>query len=183
MKLRQYYDHPLLVEMFADGIAAAAATLPDAAPRLVFTAHSIPVQARFKCGKNLYERQVAHAAALVAAAARDMPTMTRCGSRDRDRRRCPWLEPDVCDHLTKLAAGGTEAVIVCPVGFVADHIEVVWDLDHELRQQAQARAWRLPGHRRPTPTGVSRGWPWTWSTKCGDGREPVRVSAANPPPL
>ena len=49
----------------------------------------------------------------------------------------PWLEPDVADHLTTLAEAGTKAVIVCPIGFVADHIEVVWDLDHELRQQAQ----------------------------------------------
>ena len=49
----------------------------------------------------------------------------------------PWLEPDIADHLTTLAEGGTEAVIVCPIGFVADHIEVVWDLDNELAQQAQ----------------------------------------------
>ena len=50
----------------------------------------------------------------------------------------PWLEPDVADHLAALAEGGTKAVIVCPIGFVADHIEVVWDLDNELRQQAEA---------------------------------------------
>lgn len=43
----------------------------------------------------------------------------------------------MADHLSVLAAGGTRAVIVCPVGFVADHIEVVWDLDHELREQAE----------------------------------------------
>jgi protoporphyrin/coproporphyrin ferrochelatase len=52
--------------------------------------------------------------------------------------RIPWLEPDVADHLTALAADGTAAVIVCPIGFVADHIEVVWDLDNELRRQAEA---------------------------------------------
>ena len=48
----------------------------------------------------------------------------------------PWLEPDVSDHLDVLAHRGTKAVIVCPVGFVAYHIEVVWDLDNELAQQA-----------------------------------------------
>jgi ferrochelatase len=47
------------------------------------------------------------------------------------------LEPDVGDHLSALAEAGTRAVIVCPIGFVADHIEVVWDLDHELRLQAE----------------------------------------------
>jgi ferrochelatase len=49
----------------------------------------------------------------------------------------PWLEPDVGDHLSALTEGGTRAVIVCPIGFVADHIEVVWDLDNELRVQAE----------------------------------------------
>ena len=50
----------------------------------------------------------------------------------------PWLEPDVADHVAALAAAGTKAVIVCPIGFVADHIEVVWDLDKELRAQTDA---------------------------------------------
>jgi ferrochelatase len=49
----------------------------------------------------------------------------------------PWQEPDVADHLATLADAGTKAVIVCLIGFVADHIEVVWDLDRELRQQAE----------------------------------------------
>ena len=72
VKLRHYFDHPLFVEMFADAIAAAAATLAPAlrdAARLVFTAHSIPVAADHRHGPNLYSRQVAYAARLVAAAA------------------------------------------------------------------------------------------------------------------
>jgi protoporphyrin/coproporphyrin ferrochelatase len=140
VKMRHYFDHPLLVEMFADGIEAAAATLPDAVrgeARLVFTAHSIPVQAHSRCGHELYSRQVAYAAGLVAAAAGylefDQVWQSRSGPP-----RIPWLEPDVADHLTALAADGTAAVIVCPIGFVADHIEVVWDLDIELRRQAEA---------------------------------------------
>ena len=140
VKMRHYFDHPLLVEMFADGIEAAAATLPDAVrgeARLVFTAHSIPVQAHSRCGQELYSRQVAYAAGLVAAAAGylefDQVWQSRSGPP-----RIPWLEPDVADHLTALAADGTAAVIVCPIGFVADHIEVVWDLDNELRRQAEA---------------------------------------------
>ncbi len=137
-KLRQYFDHPLLVEMFADAIREAAATLPESVrsgARLVFTAHSIPLRAASRCGPDLYERQVGYTSALVAAAAGyreyDQVWQSRSGPP-----QVPWLEPDVGDHLNVLARAGTEAVIVCPVGFVADHIEVVWDLDHELAQQA-----------------------------------------------
>ena len=61
---------------------------------------------------------------------------TRCGSRGPARHRCPGWNPMSADHLSSLADAGTKAVIVCPIGFVADHIEVVWDLDNELRQQA-----------------------------------------------
>ena len=55
----------------------------------------------------------------------------------------PWLEPDVADHVAALAGAGTKAVIVCPIGFVADHIEVVWDLDTELRAQTDAARYRV----------------------------------------
>lgn len=139
-KLRQYFDHPLLVQMFADAVGDAAATLPAdrrGGARLVFTAHSIPVRAASRCGPDLYERQVGHTSALVAAAAGyaeyDQVWQSRSGPP-----QVPWLEPDVGDHLEGLARAGTEAVIVCPVGFVADHIEVVWDLDNELAEQASA---------------------------------------------
>jgi protoporphyrin/coproporphyrin ferrochelatase len=132
VKLRPYFDHPLFVEMFVDAIAAAAETMPPDA-RLVFTAHSIPVAADRRCGPNLYSRQVAYAARLVAAAAGyadyDLAWQSRSGSP-----QVPWLEPDVADHLKTL---GRQPVIVCPIGFVADHIEVVWDLDYELRLQAE----------------------------------------------
>ncbi len=136
VKLRSYFDHPLFVEMFADAVAAAARDVPADA-RLVFTAHSVPVAADRRCGPNLYSNQVAYAARLVAAAAGyddyDLVWQSRSGPP-----QVPWLEPDVADHLKTLAGGGVKAVIVCPVGFVADHIEVVWDLDHELRLQAEA---------------------------------------------
>jgi protoporphyrin/coproporphyrin ferrochelatase len=136
VKLRPYFDHPLFVEMFAGAIAAAARTVPADA-RLVFTAHSVPLAADERCGPRLYSRQVAYAATLVAAAAGyadyDLVWQSRSGPP-----QVAWLEPDVADHLTALEAAGANAVIVCPIGFVADHIEVVWDLDHELRLQAEA---------------------------------------------
>lgn len=138
VKLRQYFDHPLFVEMFSEAIGAAAVQLPadlrdDA--RLVFTAHSIPVGADDRHGPRLYSRQVGYATRLVAAAAGyddyDQVWQSRSGPP-----QIPWLEPDIGDHLAALAAAGTKAVIVCPIGFVADHIEVVWDLDNELAEQA-----------------------------------------------
>lgn len=138
IKLRQYFDHPLFVAMFADAVGAASATLPADVreqARLVFTAHSIPERAASWCGPGLYQRQVAQAADLVAAAA-GYPDYDQVWQSRSGPPQVAWLTPDVCDHLAALAAGGAPAVIVCPVGFVADHIEVVWDLDHELREQA-----------------------------------------------
>lgn len=139
VKLRQYFDHPLFVAMFAEAITAAAETLPaglrDSA-RLVFTAHSIPVSADARYGPQLYSRQVAYATSLVAAAA---------GYRDYDQvwqsrsgpPQVPWLEPDVEAHVAALAKAGVRAVIVCPIGFLSDNIEVLWDLDNEVRSAAQ----------------------------------------------
>lgn len=156
VKLRQYFDHPLFVAMFADSIAEAAATLPDHLrdeARLVFTAHSIPLRAASRCGPDLYERQVGYASRLVAAAAGyddfDQVWQSRSGPP-----QVPWLEPDVADHLASLVAKGVKAVIVCPIGFVADHIEVVWDLDNELAEQADAAGVALA--RATTPNAQRR---------------------------
>jgi ferrochelatase len=184
VKLRPYFDHPLFVEMFADALAAAAETLPadlrgDA--RLVFTAHSIPVAADQNFGPRLYSRQVAYATRLVAAAAGysdyDLVWQSRSGPP-----QIPWLEPDVADHLTTLAAAGTKAVVVCPVGFVADHIEVVWDLDHELRSQAEgagmafARAATPNSDRRFARLAVGL------IDELRYGHHPVRLSGPDPVP-
>ena len=181
VKLRQYFDHPLFVQMFADAVGAAAQTVPDDA-RLVFTAHSIPFSARNRCGADLYARQVAYASRLVARAAGyddyDQVWQSRSGPP-----RVPWLEPDVADHLAALAAAGTTAVIICPIGFVADHIEVVWDLDHELRQQAEGAGMAFA--RVSTPNADPR-----FARLAADlidelrhGREPLRVGHADSPPL
>jgi ferrochelatase len=179
VKLRQYFDHPLFVRMFADAVTAAARTLPDGA-RLVFTAHSIPLAARSRCGAELYERQVAYAAKLVAAATGhdeyDQVWQSRSGPP-----QVPWLEPDVGDHLSRLAENGTTAVIVCPIGFVADHIEVVWDLDHELRMHAEEAGMAFA--RAATPNADLARVAADLLAELRDGRAPVRVAGANPPPL
>jgi protoporphyrin/coproporphyrin ferrochelatase len=156
VKLRQYFDHPLFVAMFAEGIQAAAAKLPAdlrAEAKLVFTAHSIPLAADDRQGPRLYSRQVAYATRLVAAAAGydefDQVWQSRSGPP-----RIPWLEPDVGEHVSALAAAGVKAVIVCPIGFVADHIEVVWDLDNELLEQAESAGITLV--RTTTPNADPR---------------------------
>lgn len=152
VKLRPYFDHPLFVEMFAGAIADAAAKVPAGA-RLVFTAHSVPVAADERLGPRLYSRQVAYAARLMAAAAgyaeHDLVWQSRSGPP-----QVRWLEPDVADHLRALAESGTRAVIVCPIGFVADHIEVVWDLDEELRAQAESAGMLMA--RASTPNAQPR---------------------------
>lgn len=156
VKLRPYFDHPRFVQIFADTIGAASGALTaeqQAGARLVFTAHSIPVAADDRLGPQLYSRQVAYAASLVAAAAGypdyDLAWQSRSGPP-----QVPWLEPDVADHLAELAQAGTKAVIVCPIGFVADHIEVVWDLDNELAAQAEAAGVALV--RASTPNAHPR---------------------------
>jgi ferrochelatase len=181
VKLRQYFDHPLFVEMFAEAIGAAAQTVSGDA-RLVFTAHSIPLAARNRCGADLYSRQVAYASRLVATAAGyadyDQVWQSRSGPP-----QVPWLEPDIADHLTALAKGGTKAVIVCPIGFVADHIEVVWDLDNELRGHAQDLGMAFA--RAATPNADPRFARLVADLldELRDGREPVRVPDPDAPAL
>ena len=184
VKLRQYFDHPLFVEMFADAISDAAQTLPeDLRPgaRLVFTAHSIPLRAASRCGTDLYERQVRYASQLVAAAAGyqdyDVVWQSRSGPP-----QVPWLEPDVGDHLDVLAGQGIKAVIACPIGFVADHIEVVWDLDNELAEQAGAAGVALA--RASTPNAQRRFAELVVGLidELRSGGEPARVAGAQPVP-
>jgi ferrochelatase len=188
IKLRQYFDHPLFVQMFVEAIADAALTLPEELrqdARLVFTAHSIPQAARSRCGTDLYARQVAYASRLVA---------TEAGYADYDQvwqsrsgpPQVPWLEPDAAGHLSALADAGTKAVIVCPIGFVADHIEVVWDLDHELRELAEERG--VAFARVATPNADRRFARLVVDLidEVRDGREPARFEApggVEPPPL
>ncbi|MGH3863617.1 ferrochelatase [Actinokineospora sp.] len=137
LKLRHYFDHPLFIAAAADAVREA--TIPGA--RLVFTAHSVPESADLAAGPpeeggRRYSRQVAEAARLVAAEAGaaeyDVVWQSRSGPP-----RIPWLEPDIVDHLEVLHGNGVRAVVVCPIGFVSDHLEVVWDLDTEAADKAK----------------------------------------------
>ncbi len=139
-KLRQFHDHPGFVEPHADAVRAARATL-GGTPRLVFTAHSIPSSMAAAAGPtgNRYTAQLEETARLVHAAAApdlawDLVWQSRSGPP-----QVPWLEPDVNDHLEMLADNGVTDIVVSPIGFVSDHLEVVWDLDNEAAQTAQRR--------------------------------------------
>jgi ferrochelatase len=144
VKLRHFFDHPLFIAANADAVRAARAALPaeirDAA-RLVFTAHSVPVSADAAAGPaeeggRRYSRQIAEAARLVAdelgVAAHDVVWQSRSGPP-----QVPWLEPDIVDHIDALHTRGVPAVVVAPIGFVSDHVEVIWDLDTEARERAE----------------------------------------------
>ena len=132
------------IEANAEHVLAAIATLPEdvrGAPELVFTAHSIPVS---MAARYPYERQLQESCARVAAtiASRLASTGTlpwRLVYQSRSGRpEDPWLEPDICDYLRSAPARGTRAVVLCPVGFVCDHIEVLYDLDVEAAAVAKA---------------------------------------------
>ena len=173
---------------YQEDIARARGAVGAGAPedlrsgaRLVFTAHSIPMRAVDRCGPGLYPRQVAYTSALVAAAAGvtdyDVVWQSRSGPP-----QVPWLEPDVGDHLSALAENGTRAVIVCPVGFVADHIEVIWDLDSELAEQADELGVAVV--RATTPNSQPRYARLALELldEVRTGREPERVVGDEPVP-
>ena len=136
-KLWQFYGHPTFVRLMADNLRAAVERAPEAT-KILFTAHSVPTAADNAAGgptdANLYSRQVTEAAALVAkqAGVQDYEVVWQSRSGNP---ATPWLEPDVVDRTEELhAAGGFEHLICVPLGFITDHMEVVWDLDTELKQ-------------------------------------------------
>jgi ferrochelatase len=130
-----WHTHPGFIAASAAHVGAARAQLPphlQPQARLVFTAHSIPASmaATSEYEKQLYEtaRDVASAS---AAADWTVVYQSRSG-----RPEDPWLGPDICDYLRAARAEGLAAAVLCPIGFVCDHIEVLYDLDREAAQAA-----------------------------------------------
>jgi ferrochelatase len=144
-KIRRFFNHPGFIEPFAASTRAALATLPPGLrddAHLVFTAHSVPVamaEASGPGGGHRYVAELTEAARLIAervggdAHPHTLAYQSRSGPPSQ-----PWLAPDVCDHLGELAKSGTKAVVVIPVGFVSDHMEVRHDLDVEAKQAAES---------------------------------------------
>ncbi|MBI4420067.1 MAG: ferrochelatase [Gemmatimonadetes bacterium] len=136
-KLRVFYNHPGFIEANVDHLRTGLERVSAgrrADVRAVFTAHSIPL-AMAKASD--YERQLAEASRLVAEGAgvreHDLVYQSRSGPP-----QVPWLGPDILHRLVELAERGVQAVVVHPIGFISDHIEVLWDLDQEAREKAQA---------------------------------------------
>ena len=128
-----WHEHPGFIEANADHVRQAFARLPAdrrARARLIFTAHSIPVA---MAERYPYEAQLRASAERVATTAGRSDWALVYQSRS-GRPGDPWLEPDVCDYLRREAASGLDTVVLCPLGFVCDHVEVLYDLDVEAAQ-------------------------------------------------
>ncbi len=157
-RLRHYFNHPGFVQPVVDGVLGALADLPEKVrdgARLVFVTHSIPTAMNDLSGPagGAYLAQHTDVAALVAELVHaetgvvhqhDLVFCSRSGAPAQ-----PWLEPDVNDHLEALAGRGESAAVLVPVGFVSDHMEVIYDLDTEAL--ATAAKVGLDVRRAPTP--------------------------------
>ncbi len=148
-----WFDHPLFVAAQAEHVREALDRLPAslrAAARLVFTAHSIPTS---MAQASLYSEQLETSARLVAEKTGMTDWVLAYQSRS-GRPGDPWLEPDVCDYLRRERASGLRAAVLCPIGFVCDHIEVLYDLDREAA--AVCREIELPMARAEAVNDDSR---------------------------
>lgn len=149
-KIRRWFDHPVFIEVMAEHVVESVRSLgalPEP-PRLIFTTHSIPISQAEASGppgvteKYLYLAEHEFVAGAVAQAASevlqqslgwDLVFQSRSG-----RPSVAWLEPDVGAHLELLAGSGeVSTVVLVPIGFISDHLEVLWDLD--IKAMARAR--------------------------------------------
>ncbi len=160
--LRRFFNHPGFVDACVERVAAARAELASSigagvtGARIVFTAHSIPRSMAQTCD---YEKQLLANAQLICErlghSRWDLVWQSRSGPPE-----VPWLEPDILDHLRALHAEGTPGVVVAPIGFLSDHVEVLYDLDIEARELADelglpfARAATVGTHPRFVDTIV-----------------------------
>lgn len=134
-KLRVFYNHPGFIEACADRVREASVQFSSqecANLRLIITAHSIPCS---MAQTSDYEKQLRETARLVAESAGianwSLAYQSRSGSPSQ-----PWLEPDILEHLRALSVQGIQNVIIAPLGFTSDHMEVLYDLDIEARALA-----------------------------------------------
>lgn len=150
-KLRVFYNHPNFIEANIENVRRALNEVPAdrrAQAQIAFTAHSIPLSMATNCN---YEAQLLDACQLVAAGLSEHRGHERWRLVYQSRSgppQQPWLEPDICDYLRELKAAGTEDVVIAPIGFVSDHMEVLYDLDTEARQLCEEL--KLNMHRAAT---------------------------------
>lgn len=141
-KIRVFFNHPGFIEPMVDQVKRSLAELPGG--RLIFTAHSVPL---WMSNGSDYVKQLSEAARLVAEGAGvaqyDLVYQSRSGAPNQ-----PWLEPDILDHMRSLNQTGVNEVIICPIGFISDHMEVLFDLDEEARLLAAELGMKM--HRSGT---------------------------------
>jgi len=134
-RLRMSYNHPGFVQANAENLKTALNQLPEdrrISTPIVFTAHSIPLSMAQHCD---YELQLRETCRLVAESV-SMPNWQLVYQSRSGSPRQPWLEPDILSHLRHLKESGVEDVVVMPIGFISDHMEVLYDLDVEAKQLA-----------------------------------------------
>lgn len=134
-KLRCFYNHPKFIAANQERLKEAIALVPQerrAGLAVAFTAHSIPQTMSEKCS---YVQELNETARLVMETCPDTPSQVVFQSRSGAPGQ-PWLEPDISEHLTRMKDDGVSDVIVAPIGFLSDHMEVVYDLDVEAKQHA-----------------------------------------------
>ena len=132
-KLRAFYNHPLFIQANVAQIRAALARFSEpqrSAAHIVFTAHSIPQSMAQVC---VYEAQLKETSALIAESLGIEKWQLVFQSRSGPAAQ-PWLGPDVRDYLRELRGLGTRDVVLAPIGFVSDHMEIIYDLDTEARR-------------------------------------------------
>ena len=129
-KIRVFYNHPGFVEANVAQVRAALEKIPverRSATRIAYTAHSIPLSMAQSCG---YQQQLQEVARLVSSALGRGPDPLVFQSRSGPASQ-PWLEPDILDHIRELKVHGATDLVIAPIGFVSDHMEVMYDLDTE----------------------------------------------------
>ena len=131
-KLRAFYNHPGFIKPNIENVRAALEQIPGErreGAQLAFTAHSIPLSMATNCD---YQAQLLETCRLIAEGIGQKRWRLVFQSRSGPPNQ-PWLEPDICDHLRELSSAGATDVVVAPVGFISDHMEVLYDLDTEAR--------------------------------------------------
>lgn len=130
------FDHPLFIEAVANRVEECLAQIPPADRKgtmLIFTAHSIPTP---MADESPYVEQLNTSSRLVAERLGHERWMVAFQSRS-GRPTDPWLEPDICDVIRDLSAKDVKYVVVAPIGFICDHVEVLYDLDIESAEVAR----------------------------------------------
>ncbi len=137
-KIRVFYNHPLFVKANFERLQAAIAQLPAEHREnfhVAYTAHSLP---QSMADTSDYVKQLQETARLVSEQAGVSPDRWQLVYQSRSGRpQDPWLEPDILDHLDNLSKEGTQAVVIAPIGFLSDHMEVLFDLDEEAVQKCE----------------------------------------------